>query len=133
MTAEQVKALREIYDNKQRGYNLYINSTNDMFPSKSQESILAYDDKKELVHCLRRSLDPYAPIGTAAIATTSYEQIIKFDMNISPQDLKGVLDDLVAKGLVTKDVAESFITRMNTGWKNPQRVSVDVSNNQGQK
>lgn len=133
MTVEQVKALREIYANKERGYNLYINSTNDMFPSKTQESILAYDDKNELVHCLRRSMNPNAPLGTATIATTGYDQIIKFDMNISPSDLKGVLNDLVAQGLITKGVAESFIVRMNSGWKNPQKVTVDLSNAQGQK
>lgn len=129
MTLEQVKALRAIYENKQRGYNLYINSTNDMLPSKTQESILAYDDEKELVHCLRRSISTNLPYGTASITTTSYEQIIKFDMNISPSDLKGVLSDLTERGLITKDVAEAFIDRMSSGWKNPQKVTVDMNSN----
>lgn len=126
MTTEQINALRKIYDKKHFGYNLYINGTNDMFPSKSQESILAYDDKNEIVHCIRRSADPYRTSGTANIATTTYDQIIKIEMNIDPSELKGILDLLVADGQITAEVADNFIKRMSHSWKNPQKAQLDV-------
>lgn len=129
MTVSQVQALRKIYDAKKRGYNLYINSTNDMFPSKSQESILAYDDGNEIVHCIRRAANPYLSNNTANIASSSYDQIIKFDMNIERSELESVLDTLIKDGQVSAEDAEYFIKRMDHPWKNPQNVKVEESVN----
>lgn len=113
MTKNTIDILRKIYDGRGKGYTLYLDGSRTL-PSKSNNSLLIYDDANEIVYSLRPSAKPYAKVSDVNVLATEYATIFCFDMDCSIEDTTKILDEFISAGNLTEEQKEEFLKQMKS-------------------
>ena len=113
MTKNAMTVLRKIYEGRKKGYTLWLDGTRTL-PSKSNNSLLVYDDANELVHCLRPAARPYSKSTDTSVISTEYAQVFCFDMDCPIEDTVKILDEFIAQGILTNEQKEDFLKQMKS-------------------
>lgn len=113
MTKNAMTILRKIYEGRKKGYTLWLDGTRTL-PSKSNNSLLVFDDANELVYSLRPAARPYSKSTDTSIIATEYAQVFCFDMDCPIEDTEKILDEFISQGILTEEQKEDFLKQMKS-------------------
>lgn len=113
MTKAQIKKFRYIAEKLSTGYAIRLGDGNTYLTSIGDLNKLIYDDTNEMIYNFKPTVNYYMPEGSANLLATAFDNVMAFDIDMKPSDLKKALETFVETGLLTKEESDKYFKTLN--------------------
>ena len=113
MTKAQIKKFRDIAEKLTTGYAIRLGDCNTYLTSIGDLNKLIYDDTNEMIYNFKPTVNYYMPEGSANLLATAFDNVMAFDIDMKPSDLKKALESFVEAELLTKEESDKYFKTLN--------------------